>query len=101
MLLQSHTGTVRVFPAVPESWADVGFSSLRAEGAFLISAEKKAGRVVEVRVFAEKGGRIRLENPFAGGAYKASGGMPGAIQNDGPLIRADLRPGDEIIMRPR
>ena len=64
MLLQSHTGIVRIFPAVPESWKDVEFSSLRAEGAFLVSATRSHGQVYEVRIVAEKGGRIRLQNPF-------------------------------------
>ena len=32
MLLQSHTGVIRVFPAVPESWKNVSFNNLRAMG---------------------------------------------------------------------
>jgi len=64
MLLQSHTGTVHLFPAVPAAWKDVEFSSLRAEGAFLISATKSHGQVYEVRIVSEKGGRLRLLNPF-------------------------------------
>lgn len=44
MLLQSHTGIVRVFPAIPAAWSDVSFDNLRAMGAFLVSAEKKRAR---------------------------------------------------------
>ena len=40
MLLQSHTGIVRIFPAIPASWEDVSFSTLRTEGAFLVSASR-------------------------------------------------------------
>ena len=64
MLLQSHTGIVHLFPAIPASWKDVEFSSLRAEGAFLISATRSHGQVYVVKFVSEKGGRLRLLNPF-------------------------------------
>jgi len=64
MLLQSHTGTIHVFPAVPASWKDVSFECLRAQGAFLISAKKSQDQVIEVRILSEKGGKLRLLNPF-------------------------------------
>jgi alpha-L-fucosidase 2 len=64
MLIQSHTGTVHLFPAVPASWKDVSFENLRAEGAFLVSAKRSHGQVFEVRIVSEKGGKIRLLNPF-------------------------------------
>lgn len=44
MVLQSWAGVIRVFPACPASWGDVRFHDLRAEGAFLVSARREAGR---------------------------------------------------------
>ncbi|MHC4439878.1 MAG: glycosyl hydrolase family 95 catalytic domain-containing protein [Planctomycetota bacterium] len=38
MLLQSYSDTIRLFPAVPADWKDISFKTLRAEGAFLVSA---------------------------------------------------------------
>ena len=64
MLLQSHSGVIRVFPAIPESWQEVSFDTLRAEGAVLVSAKRKAGRTTWVELISERGGRIRLEDPF-------------------------------------
>jgi hypothetical protein len=64
MLLQSHRGRIRIFPAVPESWRDVAFSTLRAEGAFLVSAERKDGRTTRVEIVAEREGECRLVSPF-------------------------------------
>lgn len=64
MLIQSHTGIVKVFPAVPADWEDIAFSKLRVEGAFIVSAEKKNGEVQKVRIKSEKGGSIRISNPF-------------------------------------
>lgn len=66
MLLQSHTGTVEIFPAVPPDWKEVSFHQLRAQGAFLVSAEMKNGRTVRVEILAEKGGILRLVDPFPG-----------------------------------
>jgi len=68
MLLQSHTGIVRVFPAIPESWKDVSYRTLRTEGAFLISAARENGACTRVEITAEKGGTIRLADPFNDGS---------------------------------
>ena len=81
MLLQSHTDTVRIFPAIPEDWKDVSFKDLRARGAFLVSAERKDGRTVSVKVVSEKGGELLLASPF-----------------DGSLIRRTMKPGEEMVM---
>lgn len=63
MLIQSHTGTIRVFPAIPSAWKDVKFSQLRTRGAFLVSAEMKDGTVTSLEVYSEKGGRLCIEVP--------------------------------------
>ena len=64
MLIQSHTGTVKLFPAIPKDWNDVSFQQLRTEGAFLISARKEKGSTTLVKIVSEKGGILKLENPF-------------------------------------
>lgn len=66
MFLQSHTGVIHVFPAMPDGWRDAAFHTLRARGAFLISAERKAGKCTSVEITSEKGGRCRLLSPFTG-----------------------------------
>ncbi len=43
MLLQSWGGKIRVFPASPKRWPDAAFHHLRTQGAFLVSAKRKAG----------------------------------------------------------
>ena len=51
MLMQSHHGRVRIFPAVPECLgANCAFRQLRAEGAFLVSAERRAGKTAYVQI---------------------------------------------------
>ena len=66
MLLQSHRGAIRLFPAVPDAWRDASFTTLRAEGAFVVSAWRKNGKTERVEVTAERGGACRLTSPFGG-----------------------------------
>jgi len=66
MLLQSHAAKIRIFPAVPASWKDIEFTTLRAEGAFLVSARRRGGVVERVEIIAEAGGVCRLVSPFGG-----------------------------------
>jgi alpha-L-fucosidase 2 len=61
MLLQSWGDTLRVFPAVPSSWPDVAYGDLRAQGAFLVSAVRRDGRTVCVKVTSLAGEAARLE----------------------------------------
>jgi alpha-L-fucosidase 2 len=63
MLIQSHTGIIRVFPAIPMSWMDVSFKDLRTEGAFLVSATRINGKVSRIEIHAEKDGVCRLSDP--------------------------------------
>jgi len=64
MLLQSHKDFIEVFPAIPKEWKNVSFKTLRAEGAFLISAKKENGVAMEVKIRSEAGGILRIKLPF-------------------------------------
>lgn len=64
LLLQSKENYIEVFPAVPKEWKDVSFNSLRAQGAFIISAKKEKAVATQVKVFSEKGGLLRIKLPF-------------------------------------
>ena len=87
MLLQSYSGTIRIFPAIPNDWHDASFRRLRAEGAFVVSAERRAGQTVTVEILAEQGGTCRLANPFDRAAYDVHGLPPQAVRlNDGDLV---------------
>lgn len=64
MLLQSHTGVIRVFPALPESWQEASFQNMRAVGGFLVTADYREGRVKQISIHSEKGGWMKVFNPF-------------------------------------
>jgi alpha-L-fucosidase 2 len=64
MLLQSHNGYLEIFPAIPSDWKNVSFTKFRTPGAFLVSANKEKGSVVEVKIVSQKGGLFRMKIPF-------------------------------------
>lgn len=72
MLIQSHTGIIHIFPAIPSSWKEVSFKKLRTEGAFIVSAKMERGEVAEVIISSEKGGVIKLSNPFKNTGFKCN-----------------------------
>jgi hypothetical protein len=65
MLLQSHEGIIRLFPCWPHD-KDARFGTLRAVGAFLVSAELKAGIISGMKIVSEKGRDCTIQNPWPG-----------------------------------
>jgi alpha-L-fucosidase 2 len=93
MLLQSWGGKIRIFPAVPSKWQDVSFRDLRAEGGFIISAERKAGRTVSLRIKAVVDSKLVLKDPFDGNAVKWNRRN---IRKVGDYYECTLKAGDEL-----
>jgi hypothetical protein len=75
MLLQSHNGLIRIFPAIPNAWKEVSFTNLRTEGAFLVSASKKEGNIQSFTIIAPQGGTARIRLPFPTFVIRNSAGM--------------------------
>lgn len=77
MLLQSHEGVLRFFPCWPKD-DNARFGSLRAVGAFLVSAELKNGVVTGVQIVSEKGCDCAVQNPWPGEKVQiVRNGQPG------------------------
>ena len=57
-LLQSYTGELRLFPNWSKANGNARFQTLRAVGAFLVSAEYREGKVRWVRITSEAGQRL-------------------------------------------
>lgn len=66
MLLQSYDGIIRVFPAAPPTDDPVCFHSLRAQGGFLVSSERRKNLTQYVVLQSLLGNEVRLRNPFVG-----------------------------------
>lgn len=117
MLLQSHgtvgvpnSEVVRIFPAVSETWADVSFDGLRAEGGWIVSARREAGRTLRVEIVAPSGSSdratrpdeigpnarartLRLRDPFQGREAHWSR----EVRREGTDIVVELRPGEFLV----
>ena len=96
MFLQSHTGVVRIFPAIPGNWGDVSFSKLRTVGAFLVSAGMEEGAVSEIEIVAEKGGILQLENPYGVKPFRCNANY--TLEHG--IIRIKCKPGQRIVIKP-
>jgi hypothetical protein len=66
-LLQSYSGTLHLFPNWPVA-RSAEFRTLRAVGAFLVSAAYAAGQVQWIDVLSEAGALLRLLVPWPAGA---------------------------------
>jgi len=95
MLLQSHNGVIRVFPAIPDgdpeyerlhrhgyplsdwiqryntydAWKDARFDKLLAKGAFEVSAKLEAGKLTYISLNSKKGGTACVTSPFMTDAF--------------------------------
>jgi alpha-L-fucosidase 2 len=98
MLLQSYSGTIRVFPAIPAGWEDVSFKTLRAEGAFLITAKRTKGLTESVEITAEKGGICRIENPFGEADCRIEGVTGRDVEKKSGKFVIVMRPGQKITL---
>jgi len=69
LLLQSHGGVMRFFPVWDApALGPASFTTLRAYGAFLVSAAvDAAGAVAPVALASEVGGDVVFETPWGGG----------------------------------
>jgi len=79
MLIQSHTGIIKIFPAIPTSWEEASFKNLRTEGAFLVSANLVNGKVAWIEIRAEKDGICRLTDPENSGKIIENQMKAGAV----------------------
>ena len=95
MLLQGWDDIVRVFPAVPAHWRDIAFHDLLTEGAFAVSAIRREGRTVWVKVRANVARRLCLRDPFAGVKARVSGAT---LQREGNVFVGAMAAGQEAVL---
>ena len=99
--LQDWGNRIRVFHGMPSLWRDAAFSGLRAQGAFLVSASRRAGKTCLIRVESEKGGLccLQTEIPADNVQVKTLSGKAVSFRRmltgEG-VIEIDMRPGDIV-----
>ncbi|MFI7294580.1 glycosyl hydrolase family 95 catalytic domain-containing protein [Streptomyces sp. NPDC050121] len=100
MFCQSWGGVIRVFPAVPSDWGDVTLHDFRTQGAFLVSAVRKAGKTRFIRIRSLAGAPLKLRHGLTGAlTVLLDDGSPARthILADGTLA-IDLPKGREVLV---
>ncbi|MCE9591094.1 MAG: hypothetical protein K8S99_11275 [Planctomycetes bacterium] len=93
MMLQSWKGYIDLFPAWPGE-TDVEFTTLRAEGAFLVSAAWQGGAIRKVSITSERGAHCMVREPWPGGTkVRGADGKPITTSRERDLISFDTAPG--------
>ena len=99
MLLQSWGDKIRIFPAMPQAWPDLVFHNLRAEGAFLVSARRVAGRTQWVRIRSLAGEPCRVKPNLVGQPRIVGGDAGVAIKPIGEgVYELGLGKGQEVVL---
>jgi alpha-L-fucosidase 2 len=98
LLMTSHGDCIRIFPGVPSGWADCGFTDFRAEGAFLVSAFRRAGTTRFVRIHSLAGEPCRVRHGLTG-TVQGRGKRRYTLQDrEGGILEIDLRKDETITL---
>ncbi|MGI6495544.1 MAG: glycosyl hydrolase family 95 catalytic domain-containing protein [Kiritimatiellia bacterium] len=103
MLAHERRGVIHVFRGAPGAWRDAAFRGMLLPGGFRISAEKRDGALRSVTVKADRAGRLRLANPWAGRAVKIVARRNGKVVEGDftSLVDLPLRAGDRLVVSAR
>jgi alpha-L-fucosidase 2 len=66
LLLQTHTGTIELLPALPGEWENGYVKGLKARGGFEVNMEWKNGQLTGCQILGKKGtaGRYKYGTSF-------------------------------------
>lgn len=96
--LASYNQIIRIFPALPDSWKDAAFHSMRAEGAFLVSAKRVQGKTSFVRIESLAGEPCQVKTGISG-ELKTIGNRAFKLTDRGNgITEIDLKKGEWIIL---
>jgi alpha-L-fucosidase 2 len=100
MLIQSYAGFIEIMPAIPAKWGDVSFQTLRTEGAFLVSASRKEGKLSQIEITSEKGGSTAVKISFDEWKVGSSTGVKVSKSQEG-MVSLNFKPGARVILEAR
>jgi alpha-L-fucosidase 2 len=97
MLCMSNQDVLRVFEVWPKE-QDAAFSSIRCEGAFLVSASLQNKGVQFVKILSEKGRTCNFQNPWPGKTVLVKSNKRAAEKRSGDKIQLKTIQGEELIL---
>ena len=98
MLLQSWGDKIWVFPALPDEWQEVVFNDLRAEGAFLISAVRKKGKTVFIRINSLAGEKCVIKSDLQGDIKMVAERNIDITEVKPGVLQVDINKGETVIL---
>lgn len=100
--LQSWGDKIRVFPAVPDSWKEASFQDLRAQGGFLVSANRKDGKTEWVSIKSLSGKPCVLKvSDWNNAVQIIKGKQIDIVKNSENEFVINLKKGDSILVAPK
>jgi alpha-L-fucosidase 2 len=90
MLIQSHTGTIRLLPALPDAWSSGEVTGLRATGDFTVDLSWSDSTLDEARITSEDGRRLQVHAPQTLTVWQ--NGDPVSVDRSGDKITLDTEP---------
>ena len=94
MMIQSWNNNIHVFPAMPDKWKDATIDNLCAEGAFRVSAARRDGKLLWVRVKSLAGEPCTVKADFGGAEVKSD--KP--FTQNGDEFKVDLKADEEVVL---
>ncbi|MBR3835184.1 MAG: hypothetical protein IKJ69_00145 [Clostridia bacterium] len=85
MLMQSHEGVIRLFPCWDKK-SSAAFENLRADGAFLVSAELNNEQISSVKIKSIKGRKCSVETTEAKSVIRESDKKDIQFERNGSII---------------
>ncbi|WP_243740861.1 glycoside hydrolase family 95-like protein [Streptomyces sp. 8K308] len=99
-LLQSHTGELRLLPALPGAVPEGRVRGLRARGGFEVDLAWAAGRLTEARLLAGFDGPVRVAAAHDLAVVGADSGPPALTRPVPGVVEFTAEAGGEYLLRP-
>lgn len=97
MLMQSYEGIIRLFPCWSKS-DDATFENLRADGAFLVSAELKNEKVSSLKIKSLKGRKCTVECEGIKSVINKADNKEIPFERKGNIVAFETQPDAEYIL---
>ena len=97
MLLQSYEGVIRLFPCWNKK-SDASFINLRADGAFLVSAELKDEKISSLKIRSLKGRICNVESSDIKSVIRETDNKKIEFKRNGNIISFETQPDEAYIL---